>query len=414
MNWTENGAVVSNTPEYTFEVTGARTLVANFTLDIYAITLEANPAEGGTVSGQGFVNGEGDFAYGSTCTVTATANEGYTFVNWTKFGVVVATTATYTFTVESPAILVANFSLNSYEVTATANPSNGGTVEGGGTYNYGASCTVTATAATGYTFAGWTENGNEVSNNATYTFTVTGERNLVANFDLISHVITATADPVEGGTVEGAGTYNHFFRCTLTATPSIGYTFVNWTKDGEMVSTDAVYSFYVMEDAEYVANFTQSKYLVTATTDPDDTGDIQGAGFYLYGETCTLTVIPHENYKFMNWTLNGQVVSDEASISFTVTEDVFYVAHLESTEGVEEHNNIAVSVFPNPAKDKLTIETSEPVKMLEIYTINGSLVGKQRTYSDKIEINVEGFAIGTYMIRLTTDSTVLIRKFVKE
>ena len=414
VNWTENGAVVSNTPEYTFEVTGARTLVANFTLDIYAITLEANPAEGGTVSGQGFVNGEGDFAYGSTCTVTATANEGYTFVNWTKFGVVVATTATYTFTVESPAILVANFSLNSYEVTATANPSNGGTVEGGGTYNYGASCTVTATAATGYTFAGWTENGNEVSNNATYTFTVTGERNLVANFDLISHVITATADPVEGGTVEGAGTYNHFFRCTLTATPSIGYTFVNWTKDGEMVSTDAVYSFYVMEDAEYVANFTQSKYLVTATTDPDDTGDIQGAGFYLYGETCTLTVIPHENYKFMNWTLNGQVVSDEASISFTVTEDVFYVAHLESTEGVEEHNNIAVSVFPNPAKDKLTIETSEPVKMLEIYTINGSLVGKQRTYSDKIEINVEGFAIGTYMIRLTTDSTVLIRKFVKE
>ena len=70
----------------------------------------------------------------------------------------------------------------SYSISATANPANGGTVSGGGTYEQGQSCTVSATANTGYTFANWTENGIAVSTNANYTFTVSGDRTLVANF----------------------------------------------------------------------------------------------------------------------------------------------------------------------------------------------------------------------------------------
>ena len=70
----------------------------------------------------------------------------------------------------------------SYTITATASPANGGTVSGGGTYQQGQSCTVTATANSGYTFANWTENGTSVSTDANYTFTVSGDRTLVANF----------------------------------------------------------------------------------------------------------------------------------------------------------------------------------------------------------------------------------------
>jgi len=69
-----------------------------------------------------------------------------------------------------------------YTVSVSANPSNGGTVSGGGTYQQGQSCTVHATAATGYTFQRWTENGSQVSTNANYTFTVTSNRSLVAQF----------------------------------------------------------------------------------------------------------------------------------------------------------------------------------------------------------------------------------------
>jgi parallel beta-helix repeat protein len=51
---------------------------------------------------------------------------------------------------------------------------------GGGTYTSGQTATVTAQSVTGYTFRNWTENSNQVSTSASYPFTVTGDRNLVA------------------------------------------------------------------------------------------------------------------------------------------------------------------------------------------------------------------------------------------
>ena len=72
--------------------------------------------------------------------------------------------------------------LINYTITVSANPTNGGTVTGGGTFQQGQSCTVTAIANNGYTFTNWTVNGSVVSSIANYTFAVTGNRNLVANF----------------------------------------------------------------------------------------------------------------------------------------------------------------------------------------------------------------------------------------
>ena len=72
--------------------------------------------------------------------------------------------------------------LDVFTVSVSANPSNGGTVTGGGSYQQGQACTVTATAEAGYTFVNWTEYGSHVSEDANYTFTVTGNRTLVANF----------------------------------------------------------------------------------------------------------------------------------------------------------------------------------------------------------------------------------------
>ena len=112
--------------------------------------------------------------------------------------------------------------------------------------------------------------------------------------------------------------------------------------------------------------------------------------------------------------MNGQVVSEEESISFVVTEAREYVAHLQHVEGIVEQGDMTVTLYPNPVKFKLTIEASELIKKLEIYTIDGALISKQDYSSDKIMINVDSFASGTYMIRMTTDSKVEIRRFVKE
>ena len=79
---------------------------------------------------------------------------------------------------------VACVTLEHNTITATANPVGYGTVEGAGSYVQGETCTLTATAASGYVFANWTENGTVVSTDATYSFQVTYDRTLVANFNI--------------------------------------------------------------------------------------------------------------------------------------------------------------------------------------------------------------------------------------
>ena len=63
-------------------------------------------------------------------------------------------------------------------VTVVANPAEGGTVSGGGSFEGGQSCTVTATANSDYVFANWTVNGMLVSTLAEYTFPVAGDMTL--------------------------------------------------------------------------------------------------------------------------------------------------------------------------------------------------------------------------------------------
>ena len=223
------------------------------------ITIVEGDVDDGSISGT--------FEEDQSCTVVATPNTGYHFVNWTENGTSVSSNASYTFTVTGNRDLVANFSqqVQTYTITATANPTSGGTVTGAGTYNQGSTATLTATANTGYTFTNWKKGNTVVSTNPTYTFTVESDGAYVATFTRNSYVISATANPTAGGTVSGAGTYNHGASCTLRATANEGYTFVKWTKNGTQVSTNANYTFTVTEAATYVANFEQNTDTQTVT-----------------------------------------------------------------------------------------------------------------------------------------------------
>ena len=249
VNWTENGVQVSSDATYIFNVTVGRNLVANFTRHDYVITTQADPNEGGTVTGAGGYN------YGDECTLNAMAKTGFTFLNWTKNGSVVSTDAQYAFTVTERATYVAHFQANNYVIGVLANPASSGTVSGGGNYSYGQSCMVMATANEGYIFTYWTEDGNMVSREASYTFTVTDNRNLIANFEehqLSDYAITVSANPSDGGTVTGAGTYNYGTSVTLTANANSGYIFDHW-QDGNTANPRTI---TVTGNATYTAYFT--------------------------------------------------------------------------------------------------------------------------------------------------------------
>jgi phage terminase large subunit GpA-like protein len=123
-------------------------LVANFAPVVagnFAVNLSSSPAAGGTNTGSG------SFASGSNVTITAAANAGYTFVNWTDNGVVASASSSFQFTLTGNRTLVANYRLipsSQFSVILSSSPAAGGTTDGEGSYNAGTSVTVVATHLT--------------------------------------------------------------------------------------------------------------------------------------------------------------------------------------------------------------------------------------------------------------------------
>jgi hypothetical protein len=100
-------------------------------------------------------------------------------------------------------------------------------------------------------------NNEVVSEESDYSFIITSDRNIVANFTLIDYDITATVSPENSGSVTGIGNYYHGDEVTLTAVPNTGYSFVNWTVEGKEVSTQNPYTTTITEDIEIKANFAE-------------------------------------------------------------------------------------------------------------------------------------------------------------
>ncbi len=265
------------------------------------ISLSANPTAGGVP------NGAGNFAQGSTITVTATALPTFAFTNWTENGTVVSTSTSYTFKVNGNRTLVANFipiPVGNSAISLSSSPAAGGNTGGAGAYPTGSVRTVTATANTGYTFTNWTESNVIVSTSSNYQFTLTGNRTLVANFSLVpssQFALILSSSPAAGGMTDGEGAYNAGTSVTARATANTGYTFTNWTENGAIVSTSANYTFPLIGNRTLVANFAVMTFTLNVTAVNGSVTKNPNQATYNYGTDVILTAIPNTGYQFSSW-----------------------------------------------------------------------------------------------------------------
>jgi hypothetical protein len=84
--------------------------------------------------------------------------------------------------------------------------------------------------------------------------------------------------------------------------------------------------------------------------------------------------------------------------------------------GIDEFNPNAykVNIYPNPAKDNITIKSNSNIKQnLEIYNMVGQSVYTSYIYHDLI-IDISNFPKGVYFIKINTKEETITRKFAKE
>ncbi|MGD1084912.1 MAG: hypothetical protein ABSA47_09210 [Verrucomicrobiota bacterium] len=178
VNWTTNGVLASTKKDYKFTVTESQTAVANFD---WVLTIKSSPADGGTTSGAGH------YTNGQMVTITAVPDACYDFLHWTNAvrpgGI---TNTTFSLLMVAGETLVANFKLKEDTITISNNPAKAGTTSGGGTKGCGSKVTLTAKAANGYKFIGWSAAGAIVSTRNPYSFTAEGSEAFTANFSDVS------------------------------------------------------------------------------------------------------------------------------------------------------------------------------------------------------------------------------------
>ncbi len=148
----------------------------------YSITVEVDPVGAATISGGG------NYFKEQKISVRALPNYGYMFKYWKENGQIVYGDSIYSFVVDTDRVLTAVLAPKSFQIDVSVYPAGWGSASGGGTYLYGDTVTVSATAEAGYKFCCWTVGGDTVSTENPYTFVVDSSEELVANFVQATYV----------------------------------------------------------------------------------------------------------------------------------------------------------------------------------------------------------------------------------
>ena len=291
-------------------VTQDSTFIAYFAQIEYLIQTAVVPDSAGIVT-EG-----GNYHYGDTLTLEATANPGYVFAYWNDSitdnprDIIVTQDSTFT----------AIFGIQQCTVNTEVTPEGAGTVEGGGVYDYGSVINLVASNNTGYVFSQWTDgvidNPREIL--------VAGDTTYTAVFSPLQYQISTAANPEHGGTVEGGGIYDYGSTAILTATANMYFEFLCWS-DGAVSNPRSV---TVTQDATYTALFRQNgtpEYSIIVTTDTPYLGSVTGSGIYLEGSVIEIRAIPNVGVTFAGWD-DGNTDNPR---NVTVTQDATYIALFE-------------------------------------------------------------------------------------
>ena len=220
----------------TVTVTSNMTFVATLAIDTFVLTVNTDSSYGSTT-------GSGTYAYGTQVQIEATPNEHYHFTAWND-GVA---TNPRTVTVTANATYTASIAIDRFLINVGVNDSDYGTVTGTGYYDYGTQVAISATPNEHYHFSQW-QDGNTDNPR---TITVTGNASYVATLAVDTFTLSVSANDASYGTTTGSGTYEYGTSVQISASPNVGYLFMQWN-DGIANNPRTI---TVTGNASYVATF---------------------------------------------------------------------------------------------------------------------------------------------------------------
>jgi len=240
------------------------------------------------------------FEYGTVVTLMAMPATGWSFTGWSGAcggnGICLVT-------LDADKTVTATFTINTY--TLRVGQSGVGVIgqtPEGAVFDYGTVITLTATPATGWSFAGWS---GACSGSADCCVTMDAHKTVTATFSINQH--TLTVEQVGMGTINQtpAGTiFDYGTVITLTATPATGWGFAGWSGT---CSGSGACSVVMNADKTVTATFSINQHTLTIARAGNGNGIIAptiGDYTYDYGTVVALTAIANTGSTFAEWSGN--------------------------------------------------------------------------------------------------------------
>lgn len=189
---------------------------------------------------------------------------------------------------------------------------------------------------------------------------------------------------------------------------------------------DALYDGYKMEGEELaisISDKNQSKWVMYAIPQVENNVILPLSVKASANKTYTISVEPRDGFDLREWTLFDQqedmyiTLSNAKSYNFKATSGsenrFFLVRGNVSLETPEQR----ISIYPNPATDKVTIqfpETLDAEVMLAGSMGNVLSTTRVKTNDNKVELDVKNYGAGVYLLLLKTSNSISVHKLIKK
>lgn len=346
----------------------------------------------------GSVTRGGDYAYGTSLSLTARAVAGYAFAGWYSGDTLVSTKSTIAFEVTGNISLTAKWKVRTdipYKVSYYMQNLSGSGYYVGESYTFYGTLGETVEAEV-KTFEGFKRRDDSLSTSATVKGDGTTEIKIYYN--RISYTIESM--------YAGKKNYLYGTSVTLSATQMQGYTFDGWFKDGVLVTTELVYTFEVTENAKFTYKYTAHtgiKYTVeyylqtySGTFEsfklgfgysPTYTREFTGytGEFVKFSSTASDATHTPESFEGYYFTGTNSVISGNVKYDGSLVLKLYYNLSTPYVEAKSEKDVAGTVTSPSkslPYGIEVTLSaTANPGYSFAGWYLNNELVSEETTYS---------------------------------
>ena len=351
-NTKADGSGTSYAKGGTYTTDAALTLYAQWKINTYTITYNANGGEGAP--------SQQTKTYGQNLTLSSTVptRTGYTFQNWnTKAdgsGTSYAKGGTYT--TNAAATLYAQWKADTYAIKYDANGGEGAPSQQTKIYGQNLTLSSTVPTRTGYTFQNWNTkaDGSGTSYAKGGTYTTNAAATLYAQWKINTYTITYNANGGSGAPAAETKTYNVALTLSSTVPTRTGYTFTGWNTaaNGSGTAYASGASYTENAAATLYAQWKANTY--TITYDANGGVNPPAAQTKTYGVSLTLTTNKptRDGYTFTGWNTaaNGSGTAYASGGTFTTNAATTLYAQWEeicyqsATEGAGSYSNGTITL----------------------------------------------------------------------